>query len=207
MSLREWGVLITLSIVFGGSFFFSGVAVKELPPFTIVVLRVGLAAVALHIFLRISGVNFFTYGKHWREFAGMGVLNNVIPFSLIVWGQTHIASGLASILNATTPIFTLIVAHYLVSDERMTINKMIGVFLGLGGVVIMIGPELLTGLGDDLFAQLAVLSAALCYGFASVFGRRFKRLAIPPVAVATGQVTVSAILLLPVCLWVDQPWT
>ncbi|NQV43554.1 MAG: DMT family transporter, partial [Rhodospirillales bacterium] len=82
-----------------------------------------------------------------------------------------------------------------------------GVFLGLGGVVIMIGPELLTGLGDNLFAQLAVLGAALCYGFASVFGRRFKPLAIPPVAVATGQVTASAIFLLPLCLWVDQPWT
>lgn len=199
-------MLILLSVAFGGSFFFTGVAVRELPPLSIVVLRVSLAAVALHVFLRLTGVNFLSYGKHWRDFAGMGLLNNAVPFSLIVWGQTHIASGLASILNATTPIFTLIVAHYLVSDERMTPNKMLGVILGLGGVVIMLGPELLAGLGDDLFAQLAILGAALSYGFAAAFGRRFKRLEIPPVTVAAGQVTASAFLLAPLCLWVDQPW-
>ncbi len=193
--------------MFGGSFFFSGVAVGELPPLTIVVSRVGLAAIALHIFVRLNGISFLTYGKHWRDFAGMGLLNNAIPFSLIVWGQTHIASGLASILNATTPIFTVVVAHYLISDERMTANRVIGVLLGFGGVAIMIGPELLTGLGEDLLAQLAILGAALSYGFASVFGRRFKRLGVPPVVVATGQVTASTLILLPLCLWAEQPWT
>lgn len=138
------------------------------------------------MFVYLRGISFISYGKHWRDFVGMGVLNNAIPFSLIVWGQGHIASGLASILNAMTPIFTVVVAHYLISDERMTTNKVIGVILGFGGVVVMIGPELVTGLGDDLLAQFAILGATLSYAFAGAFGRRFKRLGIPPVTVATG---------------------
>lgn len=207
MTFREWGMIFILAVVFGGSFFFVGVAVNELPPLSIVVLRVGIAAVALQVFLYFCGIRFLFYGRHWRDFLGLGLLNNAIPFSLLVWGQTHIASGLASILNATTPIFTVVVVHFLTSDERMTPNKIIGVMLGFAGVVFMIGPEFLVGFGENLFAQIAVLGAALSYGFAAAFGRRFKRLDVPPVAVATGQVTASSIVLLPLCLWIDQPWT
>jgi drug/metabolite transporter (DMT)-like permease len=117
MTPRLWGLLLGLSLLWGGSFFFVEVAVQALPPLTIVTLRVSLAAVALHFLLRAVGQRPST-GHVWADFLGMGLLNNVIPFSLIVWGQTQIASGLASILNATTPVFTVVVAHFLTPTRR-----------------------------------------------------------------------------------------
>lgn len=207
MSALEWGMLITLSVLWGGSFFFVGVMVDDLPPFTIVVLRVGLAALVLHLILRIQGNPVQGGAKVWGAFFAMGFLNNVVPFSLIVWGQTHIASGLASILNATTPIFTVMVAHFLTQDERLSPARIVGVVAGLVGVAVMIGPEVLRGLGTHVWAQVAILGAALSYAFAGVFGRRFKALGVKPMHTATGQVTASSLMLLPVSLWVDQPWT
>lgn len=207
MSALEWGMLITLSVLWGGSFFFVGVMVDDLPPFTIVVLRVGLAALVLHLILRIQGDPVQSDAKVWGAFFAMGFLNNVVPFSLIVWGQTHIASGLASILNATTPIFTVMVAHFLTQDERLSPARIVGVVAGLVGVAVMIGPEVLRGLGTHVWAQVAILGAALSYAFAGVFGRRFKALGVKPMHTATGQVTASSLMLLPVSLWVDQPWT
>lgn len=207
MSLLDWSLLLTLSILWGGSFFFVGVAVKALPPFTIVLLRVAIAAAALHLVLRATRTAMPWDAKTWRAFFAMGLLNNAIPFSLIVWGQTHIASGLASILNATTPLFTVLVAHVLTTDERLSKGRILGVLLGIAGVVTLIGPEALIGLGHDVLAQLAVLGAALSYAFASLFGRRFKRIGVSPIATAAGQVTASSVLLLPVALLVDRPWT
>ena len=207
MTAAEWAMLLALSVLWGGSFFFVGIAVKELPPFTIVVLRVGLAAAMLGIMLRILGVGLPRERRAWAAFFGMGLLNNAIPFCLIVWGQTHIASGLAAILNATTPLFTVIVAHVLTDDERMTGNRFAGVLIGLVGVVVTIGPGALGRLGADVLAQLAVLGAALSYAFAGIYGRRFRRLGIAPMAAATGQVTASTIMLLPLALLVDRPWT
>jgi drug/metabolite transporter (DMT)-like permease len=136
----------------------------------------------------------------------MGLLNNAIPFSLIVWGQTHIASGLASILNATTPLFTILIAHGLTTDERLSKGRIAGVLIGFAGVIVLIGPQALAGLGQDVMAQLAILGAAISYGFAAIFGRRFKRMGVPPLATAAGQVTASSLLLLPVALAVDRPW-
>jgi drug/metabolite transporter (DMT)-like permease len=207
MSLLDWSLLFTLSILWGGSFFFVGVAVKTLPPFTIVLLRVVIAAAALHLVLRATRAQMPWDGTTWLAFFGMGLLNNAIPFSLIVWGQTHIASGLASILNATTPLFTVLVAHVLTADERLTRGRILGVLLGLAGIVALIGPQALTGLGKDVLAQVAILGAAISYALASIFGRRFKRMGIPPLATAAGQVTASSALLLPVALIVDRPWT
>jgi drug/metabolite transporter (DMT)-like permease len=212
MTPIEWAMLIALSVLWGGSFFFTGVAVKELPPFTIVVLRVGVAAIILNIAVRAMGLAMPRQGSVWAAFFGMGLLNNVVPFTLFVWGQTHIASGLASILNATTPLFTVIVAHLFTSDERMTANRLAGVLIGLIGVAVMIGRQALSGLvpgalGTDMLAQLACLGAALSYGFAGVYGRRFKRLGVAPMLTATGQVTASAVMLAPVALLVEHPWT
>ncbi len=203
----DWFLLVALSILWGGSFFFVGLAVKALPPFTIVLLRVAIAAAALHIVLRVAGVQFPRDVATWRAFFGMGLLNNAIPFSLIVWGQTHIASGLASILNATTPLFTVLVAHVLTRDEQLSKGRITGVLLGLTGVVVLIGPQALEGLGADVAAQLAVLGAAISYAFAAIFGRRFKRMGVAPLATAAGQVTASTFLLLPIAMLVDRPWT
>lgn len=206
MSSLEWGMLLALSVLWGGSFFFNGVAVKELPTFTVVVGRVVLAALILLAVLRASGVSIPTSGKVWLAFFGMGFLNNVVPFTLIVWGQGHIASGVASILNATTPLFTVIVAHFLTADEKMTGNRLAGVIIGFAGVVIMIGADVLQSLGVGILAQVACLAAALSYGFAGVFGRRFRAMGVSPLATAMGQVTASSVMLLPVMLIIDKPW-
>jgi len=207
IAASDWALLGLLSVVWGGSFLFVGVAVKELPPLTIVALRVCLAALALQIVLRVMGLRLPRERQAWAAFFGMGILNNVIPFSLIVWGQSHIASGLASILNATTPLFTVIVAHYLTADEKLTGSRLGGVLVGFVGVAVMIGSAALTSLNTNVLAQLAVLGAALSYGLSGVFGRRFKTLGIPPLVAAAGQVTASSCMLLPVSLLVDRPWT
>jgi drug/metabolite transporter (DMT)-like permease len=130
----------------------------------------------------------------------------VLPFLLIVWGQHRIASGLASILNATTPLFTVLVAHVLTRDERLTRFKGLGVVVGFAGAAVLIGPDALAGLGTDTLAQLACLGAALSYAFAGIFGRRFRRMGVAPLVTAAGQVTASSVMLLPVALVADHPW-
>lgn len=207
MSPVEWGLLIALSLLWGGSFLFNGILVRELPPFTIVTARVALAALALWAIVRLSGHAVPRSREAWFAFFGMGVLNNIIPFSLIVWGQTHIASGLASILNATTPLFAVIVAHVLTEDEKMTGGRLAGVLVGFLGVALMIGPSALGDLGTNVLAQLAVLGGAISYSIAGIFGRRFRSMGLPPLLPAAGQVTASALLMLPVALLVDRPWT
>ncbi|HEV7246414.1 MAG TPA: DMT family transporter [Shinella sp.] len=207
MSAREWALLIALSLLWGGSFLFNGILVRELPTLTIVALRVALAAIALWTIVRLSGHAVPKSREVWLAFLGMGVLNNIIPFSLIVWGQTHIASGLASILNATTPLFAVIAAHLLTQDEKMTGSRLIGVLVGFAGVALMIGPSVLSDLGTNVLAQLAVLGGAVSYSIAGIFGRRFRRMGLPPLLPAAGQVTTSAALMLPVALIVDRPWT
>ncbi|WP_241109473.1 DMT family transporter [Pseudomonas sp. MPFS] len=207
MGASQWGQLLVLSVLWGGSFFFIGIAVKELPPLTIVLLRLCLAALALLAVLRITGLKLPTDRQAWQAFLGMGLLNNLVPFSLIVWGQTHIASSLAAILNATTPLFAVLVAHLLTADEKLTGNKLAGVTVGFIGVAIMIGTDALAGLGEQSGAQLAVLGAALSYALAGIFGRRFKAMGIAPLPSATGQVCASSLLLMPLALLVDRPWT
>ncbi|MCO6187163.1 DMT family transporter [Rhizobium sp. L1K21] len=205
MSALDWSLLATLSLLWGGSFFFTGVAVKELPPFTLVFLRVCGAALILHLVILLRGRRMPGSPKIWFAFFVMGLINNLVPFSLIVWGQTHIASGLAAILNATTPLSTAIVAHFLTSDEKLRPHKLAGVLVGFAGVAVMIGPELLTGFSTNILAQAAILLAALSYAFASVFGKRFKTMGVQPIHTATGQLTASAAMALPLALLVDNP--
>lgn len=207
MGGREWAMLLALAVLWGGSFFFNGVAVRELPSFTLVWLRVAVAAITLLGVLRLLGRRMPTGGRVWAAFLGMGLLNNVVPFVLIVWGQHHIASGLASILNATTPLFTVLAAHLLTPDERLTPLKATGVAVGFAGAVVMIGPDALGGLGVGIMAQLACLAGALTYALAGIFGRRFRRMGVAPMATAAGQVCASSLLLLPLMLLVDRPWT
>ena len=206
MNLTDWLLLVTLSVLWGGSFVFNGIALRELPPFTIVTLRVGLASVILMVVITLLGLKIPRDRVTLSSFLMMGLLNNIIPFCLIVWGQTRIGSGLASILNATTPLFAVVAAHILTADERMTSNRLLGVLVGLAGVVIMIGTSTLQKLGIDVFAQCAVLIAAVSYALAGIYGRRFKARGIPPLVTATGQVTASTLILIPITLFVDQPW-
>lgn len=207
MGLRQWMLIVVLSVLWGGSFFFNGVLVQALPRFTIVALRVAIAAVALNVVIRATGQRMPGQRRIWAAFFVMGLLNNMIPFSLIVTGQTRIGSGLAAILNATTPLFTVVVAHFLTDDEQMTRRRLLGVLIGLVGVAVVIGLNALRSLGDQLWAQLAVLGAALSYALAGIYGRRFGRQGVAPVVTANGQVTASAVVLLPLALLVDRPWT
>lgn len=207
MGSAEWAMLIALSILWGGSFLFIGIAVKAVPPLTIVLARVGIAALALNLVLRLSGQRLPLDGRVWAAFAVMGFLNNLIPFSLIVWGQARIPSGVASVLNAMTPVFTVIVAHFLTSDEKLTGNRLAGVALGLAGVAVMIGPAALAGAGADVIGAFAVLLAALSYAFSGIYGRRFRGFRLSPLVVATGQLTATTMMMAPLALVVEQPWT
>ena len=205
MSTRVWIWLLSLSVLWGGSFFFAKVALAELQPLTVVFCRVAFAALALNVVLVIAGRPLFRRGTPWRSFAAMGALNNLVPFGLIFWGQTQIASGLASILNATTPLFSLLVVHYIARDERIGGLKFGALLLGLGGVAALMGARAITA-APDIAGQLACLGAALSYAFAGVYGRRFGRMGVAPLDAAAGQVTASAMLILPIMLMVDRPW-
>jgi drug/metabolite transporter (DMT)-like permease len=207
MTPLEWGMLLTLSLFWGGSFFFIGVAVKELPPLTIVALRVSLAALILWLCAPAMGIVMPRRREVMIAFLGMGLINNVIPFCLIVWGQTQLASGLASILNATTPLFTVLAGHLLTHDERLTPLRLAGALCGLFGVAALIGPQLVSGPGGGVLAELAVLGAAASYALSSIFGRRFRPLGVSPIATATGMVSASSLMLIPIALLVDRPWT
>jgi drug/metabolite transporter (DMT)-like permease len=207
MSEIDWGLLFALGLIWGGSFFFAKVALAELPPFTIVLGRVGFAALTLALVLALIRQTMPWDRGAWRAFIIMGGINNVLPFSLMVWGQSHIASGLASILNATTPFFTVVLANFLTADERLTVAKACGVGLGLAGVVVIVGADVLGGLGADVWAELACLGGAICYAFAGVYGRRFKRMGFSPLVTAAGQATASALLLAPIVVIIDQPWS
>jgi drug/metabolite transporter (DMT)-like permease len=168
---------------------------------------VGVATATLLLAMLMLGQQMPRGGRVWAAFFGMGLLNNVLPFVLIVWGQHRIASGLASILNATTPLFTVLVAHRLTPDEKLTHLKAAGVVVGFTGAAVMIGADALSGIGTGVLAQLACLVAALSYAFAGIFGRRFRRMGVPPLATAAGQLTASTAILLPIMLLVDRPWT
>ena len=205
MGPTEWGLLLTLSLLWGGSFFFAEVALEGLPPLSVVFARVAVGALALIVLVHAVGLRLPRSLRLWRAFLVMGTLNNLIPFTLIVWGQTQITGGLAAILNATTPLFTVVLAHKLTRDERMTKAKLAGVVMGFFGVAVMIGPQALEGMTTFVLAQVAVLGAALSYGLAGIYGRRFRE--VPPLVTAAGQVTASSVLLCPVAILVDQPWT
>lgn len=207
MTAAEWAMLFALSLFWGGSFFFNVIALRDLPVLTVVASRVILAALILLAILRLRGQHLPRSAQIWAAFLVMGLLNNVIPFSLIVAGQQHIASGVASILNATTPLFGVLLAHVLTRDERMTGRRLAGVVIGFLGVAAMIGGDALRDLGTGVVAQLMCVGAAVSYAFASIFGRRFKQMGVTPMMTATGQVTASGLILLPVALIVDRPWT
>lgn len=209
MGTTDWAMLLLLSFLWGGSFFLIGVLVAELPPLTIVTIRVGVAALTLWAVLLVGGYDIPKTFKLWRAFFILGLLNNVIPFTFIVWGQNHIGAGLASIMNATTPLFTILIAGAFLVDEHITPQKVAGVVLGLIGVSVLIGAESLAGIGLDIslqtLAQLAIMGAAISYGCASVFGRRFKALGVSPFSTSVGQVTASTLILLPITFVIERP--
>lgn len=204
MNVGDWGLLLFLSLLWGGSFFFNQVAVAELPVLTVVAGRVALAAAALWTVVAVLGMPVPRSRAVLVAFLGMGLLNNAVPFSLIVWGQTQIGSGVAAILNAATPLFAVLVAGRLTADEPLTVPRLAGAAVGFAGVAVMIGAS--PG-GGALAAKLACVAASLSYAFGGVWGRRFRVLGVPPLVTAAGQVTASSIMLVPLALLLDRPWT
>jgi drug/metabolite transporter (DMT)-like permease len=206
MNRSDWLMLLMLALIWGGAFFFIGVAVKHVQPLTYVWLRLTIGAAAMWAYLYARGDRVALPRQVWGSILLLAVLNNAIPFALFGWGQTHIASGLASILNATTPIWGVVVAHLLTRDERMTPRKIAGVVVGFAGVATMIGPSLLSNLGTGALAELACVTASLSYALAAVWARRFKAMGISPFSITTGQLTAGALLMLPMSLAIDRPW-
>ncbi len=206
MTANEWSQLVFLGVLWGGSYFYVGVAIKVLSPIDIVAFRVGLGALLLYLAVRLTGARMPRDRATWIAFFVMGIANNVIPFNLIGWAQSHVASGLAAVLNATTPLFAVVLAHCLTKDERMSPSRVVGVTVGFGGVMIMIGPDAVGGATTDLLADLALLLASVFYAFSAIYGRRFGRSGISPIVAATGQFTASAAVMLPASLIIDQPW-
>ncbi len=206
MTPTEWALLILLAILWGGSYFYNAIAIKELPPLIIVAVRVGLGAALLYLVVRLTGGRMPREWTTWRAFFFMGLINNVIPFSLVAWSQTHIASGLAAILNATTPLFTVLVAHYATHDEKMSPGRIVGLLVGFAGVVLMIGPDAITESTNDVIAEFGPLGAAVFYAASGVYGRRFSRMGLKPLVTATGQITAAAVMMIPLALLIDPPW-
>ncbi|MGF9563905.1 DMT family transporter [Neorhizobium sp. JUb45] len=200
-----WALLFVLGLLWGGSFFFARIAVAEVPPFTLVFFRLFLAALALHIFLRGRFGTYSLLREHWRSFAVLGLINNAIPHTLIFFGQTEIGAGLAAILNATTPIFTVLITNRFTEDEKLSTAKIVGCLLGLAGTIVLIGPGVFTSTAAPLWALILPILAALSYGFAGTYGKRFRGLPAP--VTAAGQMTASSLMMLPVMLIADQPWT
>ena len=204
MSRTQWLLLLVLSVLWGGSFFFVGVAVKELPALTIVLARVALAAAFLLPLVLAVGLRLPATPTEWMPFVVMSILNNVLPFSFITFGQKAIASGLASVLNATTPLFTLVIVHVL-ADEKLQARKVLGVVLGIFGVAILMGWARLDSDITSLTGMLLCLAGSLSYGFAALWGRRLR--ATPPLVAATCQLLASSAILALLAALADQPWT
>ena len=205
---RDWSLLAVLSVLWGGSFFFNGVVLKELPPLTVVLLRVALAAMILLPLLRAYQIRFPVGLSGWKPFFAIALLNNVLPFSLIVMGQTYIPSGLASILNATTPLFTVLVMAA-AGDEKLHARRVVGVVTGLIGVIILHGQDVH---GQDRGFQsgegvgiLLCLAAAFSYGLSALYARR-KLSNSPPLATATFQLLASALMMTIVAAVFERPW-
>jgi drug/metabolite transporter (DMT)-like permease len=204
MNGTEWGMLLALSVLWGSSFFFYKVLVATLPPLTIALGRVGLAAILMNLWLILLRTPM-TRGLPWGPFTVLGVFNNAIPFALFAWGETRISSGMASILNATTPVFAVLIAHLITRDETLTWGRAVGVVLALCGVVVLIGPDALAGMASrNLPGEAACLVAACAYAVGGLYGRRFRGL--PSLQVATGQITGAALVLLPLAAVFDHFW-
>jgi len=213
INARDWSLLAVLSVLWGGSFFFNGVVLRELPPLTVVLLRVALAAMILLPVLRAYQIRFPVGLSGWKPFFAIALLNNVLPFSLIVIGQTYIPSGLASILNATTPLFTVLVMAA-AGDEKLHARRVVGVVTGLIGVIILHGQDVH---GQDRHGQdpgfqsgegvgiLLYLAAAFSYGLSALYARR-KLSNSPPLATATFQLLASALMMTIVAAVFERPW-
>lgn len=203
MNAREWGLLVLISVIWGLSFFFIEIALRELGAFTLVFFRIGIAALIITGCVYLGGKRLPLDLVSWGKFFRLGAFNNFIPFSLITCGQVYIDSGLASILNATTPMFAVVMAHKLTSDEYMTSNRVFGVLLGIVGVSLLVGPEALYGMSSNVLGQLAILGAALSYAYGGIYVRQLNDM--PVIVAIAGTLLAASMMTLPVVLLLEYP--
>jgi drug/metabolite transporter (DMT)-like permease len=197
-------MLVVLGCIWGNSFLFTKVTVEEVPPLTLVEGRLLLAGAVLLLMMRGLGLSLSLTPRLWAAITFMGVVNNVIPFALITWGQQHIDSSLAAILNATMPLFTVVIAPLWIK-EPLTGERAAGVLIGFAGVFVLLGADLGAIAESSTLGQLAVIGASLGYATGTVFARRYLQ-ERPPVVFAAGQMVVASALLLPVALAADRPF-
>ena len=198
-------LLLILGIIWGASYLFIKVIVAEVPVLTLVAGRVTLATIIMWGILRARGLSLPRSRRMWGAYAMLGFLGAALPYSLISWGEQYIPSGLASLLQATTPMFTVILVHFLSDDERVTMSKIIGVGIGFVGVGILMLPDPSTGLRADLLGQLAIVGSSLCYAGVAIYARSRLR-GQPPLVSATGQLTMGMVYMLPASLLIDRPF-
>lgn len=205
MSLTEWAMVLATGVFFGSSFVFINVAVESLPPLSVAAGRALVAGVFIWAFLRLAGEKLPRPGRDWGPLLIIGLLTGAIPFATIAFGQRYIESGLAGILFGAIPVFAIFLTHFLVAGERLSANKLLGGFTGLAGVVIVVGPGALGGIGDQLVGQAVTLIAALSYTLGVIYGR--LRPQVTPRLPAAGQNLGGAFFLVPLSLAIDAPWT
>lgn len=206
-TLNDWLLLLALVAMWGSSFMFNRIAVSSLPPLSIVAGRIGIAALVLLVFVYASGRRLPALGRGWGPFVVIALIGNAIPFYLITWGQQVVESALAGILMAFMPLSTLVLAHFLIAGEGMTRNRALGFVAGLCGIVLLMGPDALAGLGGDalrIVSQLAVLGGALCYALQSVLTRLIIKGDVLVSAAST--LLVASLMVVPAALWLDRPW-
>jgi drug/metabolite transporter (DMT)-like permease len=202
--MLAWLILILLGSIWGASYLFIKVGGAEIPPFTFVAGRTLIAALALLIVLCARKESLPRSRREWMPLIAMGIFNGVIPYTLITWGETHITSGLAAILTAAMPLFTVILAHFWTHDERLTLGKILGVVIGFLGVIILFLPELRQGIQIEFWGEFAVVAAAASYAIAALVARKYLH-GVSHVVASTGQLDTAALWMIPLSLAFDNP--
>ena len=203
--LAGLGLLLLLSVLWGSSYAFIKLGVATIPPITLIAARTVIAGSLLLAILRLRAVRMPADWRSWRRFAIQALLNSVVPFTLIAWGERSLDSGLAVILNSTSPIFTFLLGSLLLRQEKASWPRFIGVAAGLSGVTLIVGFTALQGLGNQTIAAMAIVAATICYAGAALFGRQFRGL--DPMIPAAGSLIAGATILVPLSLIVDRPWS
>ena len=208
MSARrtDLALLLFLSLLWGASYALIRIAVETIPPLTLVAVRVAIATLLLQLVLAHQGSALPRDPRIWGRFAIQAAMNGILPFTLIAWGEQRIDSGLAGVLNSTTPIFVFLITRLWTRHESATVRQLLGTLLGLAGIVAIVGPSALgAGLTGDVVAEGAIIAATVCYAVAAIFGRNFAGL--PAIVPAAGSTAVSALIMVPAALLIDRPWT
>ncbi|MDA9403771.1 DMT family transporter [Bradyrhizobium sp. CCBAU 45389] len=201
----ELALLVALATLWGGSYTFIKLGVATIPPITLIAARTAIAGLLLLIVMRARGIEMPTDGPTWRRFVFQAVLNSVIPWTLIAWGERHVDAALATILNSAGPIFTFLLTAIVTRHEATTPRKLFGVVAGMAGILLIVGVDAFHDIGSGLIAEAAIVAATICYACAAIFGRSFKGL--DPMAPAAGSLLAGAAVLIPASLVVEQPWT